>query len=349
MDLSSRNIRVALSNSCNMNCNYCDWPSKNRPEDKPWAMEDYRSKNLSYWNITTDTYKEIIKILNNTWFWWIALTWWEPFLNNDWDKIADYSREIWMQRVNITTNWMLLEKYIKENWKLPNSLTLLNISLDTYNPEYFNYITWWVWKLDKVINWLKLAKITNPSLKIRANKVWLKSSVSGLIDYIKFCENIWVIDEINLLSLIRKSDNDNKFFEKEYISAEKIISILKDSWIIDYYLDERQEYRLKSKKWLEIIIKDTNLTMRTKDCDSCELYCQEWFYTVRVATDGTIMTCPDYSSKKAAIDIVNASENINNPDLLTNKIQKLVDVLLWAKVENTMDKFVKFHWININY
>lgn len=49
--------------------------------------------------------------------------------------------------------------------------------------------------------------------------------------------------------------------------------------------------------------------MRSPQCETCDIYCQEGFYTVRVATDGTIMLCPDYRAKLPHINSIESIEN----------------------------------------
>jgi MoaA/NifB/PqqE/SkfB family radical SAM enzyme len=58
--LDKRNIRVAISPFCNLNCAYCDGP-KGRKKGKPGAMEDFRKKPLKYGIIKIDEFLKIIK------------------------------------------------------------------------------------------------------------------------------------------------------------------------------------------------------------------------------------------------------------------------------------------------
>ena len=69
----------------------------------------------------------------------------------------------------------------------------------------------------------------------------------------------------------------------------------------------------------KIILKDSQLTKRSKKCERCPLYCQEGIFTVRIASDGTITTCPDYKNELPYIDGVAAL----NDQTLTSKLEKI--------------------------
>jgi len=345
LDLYNRNIRVAVSHKCNLNCIYCDWSVNSRTFDKPWAMEDFRSTLLDYWVISTSEFIEIIKSLHTVGFGWVTLTWGEPLLNKDWDKIVNKSREIGMSRVCVTTNWTLLSSYINSHKQLPEWLTLLTISLDTVNSDKFKSVTSGG-DFNKVINWLNEAKKNNPDIVIKANKVLLRSDIKSLLDYIQYCEKSWVIDEINLLNLILKEDKNKDFFEKEFISAQEVMQYISTYLWFNFSMDNKYEFITTLPSWMKIIIKDTNLTMRNDICDDCSIYCQEWFYTVRVATDWTIMTCADYNLKLNSI--INWSLALKTWTLIT-KIEKLVQIFTNTTKEETLNKFFKKKWIWINY
>ena len=86
---------------------------------------------------------------------------------------------------------------------------------------------------------------------------------------------------------------------------------------------------------LKITIKDTNLTLRNDQCVDCPIYCQEGFYTIRVATDGTITTCIDHKSELAFID---GALELKRGELF-NKTNKLVQTLKTVKLKKTLNEF----------
>lgn len=341
MHLDNRNIRVAISPYCNLDCIYCDGQN-GRKLDKPGAMEDFRQKPLNLGVINTDTFLNIIEELHVAGFDGMTLTGGEPLMNPEWDVIVNKAKEIGMSRVGVTTNGMLLSSYFQKNEHLPEGLTLLTISLDTNDADRFKAITR-RGNLEKVMKGLRKAKRNNPNLTIRANKVVLRNDIGSLMSYVEFCEKSGVIDEINLLNLILKTPENKNFFEEEFISAPEIMEFLSAHTGYKFFIDSKYEFRAKLPSGLQIILKDTNLTMRNNQCDNCPIYCQEGFYTVRVATDGTIMLCPDYKASLPLIDSVLEIEN----GLLSNKIKEMVQTFAKVEIKQTLNEFFSKKNINL--
>lgn len=301
--LSQRKARVAISPFCNLNCLYCDG-SKSRKQNRPGAMEDFRRKSLNQGVISADTFIKIIEALHLVGFSKITLTGGEPLLNPKWDLIVRESKKKGILGVWLTTNGTLLNSYLKKNRHLPKELDLLAISLDTFKAKEFEPPTRGA-RLEPIIKALKKIRKTNSRLKVRANKVVIRRDLKFLLDYIGVCEKLGVIDEINLLNLILKEPWKKKekgLFEKEFVPALETVDFLSKRAGYKFFLDQKYEFETKTLNGIRIIIKDTNLTLRAPQCEKCPIYCQEGFYTIRVATDGTIRTCLDYENKLSFID-----------------------------------------------
>lgn len=303
-------------------------------------MEDFRKKPLEYGIIKTNAFLKIIKSLHVAGFSGMTLTGGEPLLNPAWDKIVEKSKKIGMSRIGLTTNGVLLSAYLKKNKHLPRGLTLLTVSLDSLDPKRFQKITG-LDKLKDIIKGLKAAKKDNPNLVIRANKVVLRSDLKSLLDYIKLCEKNKLVDEINLLNLILKNDGDKKFFENEFMSAKNVLEFFSNHAKYKFSIDKKYEYSAKLSSGLKIVLKDTNLTLRNNKCINCPIYCQEGFFTVRIATDGNITTCPDYHSQLPSIDGIKEIKK----DTLDNKMHNLVYTLKKTKLKRTLDKFLNKHHV----
>lgn len=331
--LSIRNARIAVSPACNLDCVYCD-NSEPRTTMRPGAMEDFRRTPLQEGTIDTKTYVEIIKALYLSGFQGVTLTGGEPMLNRDWGLIVNKAKEIGMSRVGVTTNGTLLNSYLERKGHLPEGLTLLTISLDTNDAHRFKEITGKD-KLGSIMERLVAAKKDKPDLIIRTNKVTMRTDLVLLPEYIKFCENSGVIDEINLLNLILKDPKSKDFFEKEFVSAQEVMEFLSYHSIGDFSMDEKYEFVTKTASGVKIIVKDTNLTMRGEMCKNCPIYCQEGFYTVRVATDGNITTCIDYHAKLPSIGGRLELKNNN----LTDSVNRLVQDFGELKLAKTLDHF----------
>lgn len=331
--LSIRNARIAVSPVCNLDCVYCD-NTRQRTTERPGAMEDFRRTPLETGTIDTKTYIEIIRSLYLTGFRGLTLTGGEPTLNKDWDIIVNKAREIGMSRVGLTTNATLINSYLEKKGHLPEGLTLLTVSLDTNDADRFKEITGQD-KLEKILDGLRLVKKDRPDLIIRTNKVTLRSDLPYLLEYISFCDYSGFVDEINLLNLILKDPENKDFFEKEFISAQEVMEFLSHNSIWDFSMDEKYEFVAKTSNGVKIIIKDTNLTMRGDVCENCSIYCQEGFYTVRVATDGNITTCIDY---EARLPFINGKKELENGTLV-NSVDKLVQGFDNLKLEETLEYF----------
>ena len=342
--LNERKARIAISPFCNLNCIYCDGP-KNRRDNRPGAMEDFRSKPLRQGVISTDIFIQIIRSIHKAGFSGITLTGGEPLLNPEWDKIVRESKRLGMSQVCLTTNGTLLSSYLQRHGRLPKELTLLTISLDTFDVEEFETITGGG-NLEQVISGLKMVRKNNPDLKIRANKIVMRHNLKSLVGYIKLCEKSNLIDEINLLNLILKDPEDKQekiFFEKEFVLPSEIISFLSEKGRYDFSMDGKYEFVAKTQKGLLIIVKDTNLTLRNAKCEKCPIYCQEGFYTIRVASDGTIRTCMDYKNELPFIDGPKELEK----GLLVEDLRRIVQMFETVKLQRTLKKFFRKHKIRL--
>lgn len=342
--LNRRRARIAISPFCNLNCIYCDGP-KSRKYNRPGAMEDFRSKSLNQGTINTDTFVKIIEALHKVGFSGITLTGGEPLLNSEWDEIVRKSKAMGMSQICLTTNGVLLNSYSQKNKCLPEELTLLTISFDTFDVEEFKSITRGA-KLELIINWLKTAKRNNPRLKIRTNNVVMRRNLKSLAEYVKLCEKSKIIDEINLLNLILKDPRDSherKNFEKEFVFPSEIIKLLSEKGGYNFLMDSKYEFIASTPKGLLIIVKDTNLTLRNACCNKCPIYCQEGFYTIRVGSDGTIRICMDYKNELPFIDGPKELER----GLLVEKLKKNVQMFETVKLRKTLKEFFKRYKIQL--
>jgi len=334
--LNQRKARVAILPFCNLNCLYCDGP-RSRKRNRPGAMEDFRSKPLNQGMINTDTFIKIIEALHLVGFSKITLTGGEPLLNPEWDLIVRESKKKRISRVWLTTNGMPLNSYLKKNKYLPKDLNLLIISLDTFNTKEFESTTGGA-RLEPIIKALKKIRKTNPRLKIKANKVVIRRNLKFLLDYIEVCEKSGIIDEIDLLNLILKEPwkkKERKFFEKEFVPALETIAFLSKKAGYKFSIDQKYEFETKTLNGIRIIIKDTNLTLRTPQCDKCPIYCQEGFYTIRVATDGTIRTCIDYKNK---LPFINGPLELKKGALI-KKLKEIMNMFETVKLKTTLKEF----------
>ena len=338
MQLELRKVRVAISPACNLFCNYCDGP-KGRRFDKPGAMEDFRSKPIEQGVIDTESYMQIIQSLFAVGFRGVTLTGGEPFLNKDWNRIVRGAKEIGMEQICVTTNGTLLKHYLEKNERLPDELTLLAVSFDTFDPEEFAAISQVSEaKHRQIIDGVKMVRERNPNLTIRANKVTTRSGLNTLSDFITRSEGLF--DEINLLNLILKqprNEADKDFFKREFVFPQEVIELLSKQGY-KFAMGEKYEPTTQTPSGLRIIIKDTDQTLRSSLCEKCPIYCQEGFYTMRVGTDGSIRPCIDYKDELPHIDGV---EELRRGTLTNALARSMSATLENARLQNTLGEFLR--------
>lgn len=331
-----RNVRIAVSSICNLNCIYCEGNSGYR-KDKMGAMEDFRKTTLDNGNISYNDLIKILKVFRKVGFNGITLTGGEPLLNKNWDKIIETAYELGFERNEITTNGILLGRYFKEHKKLPKGLSLIKVSFDTIDEKRFKEETGGG-DLRKVI---EAVKMVSPYITVRANKVMLREDLKDLKEYLEVCQEIG-FREVILLDLVMYPNRDNKsdidFFKRQYVSYTELLEELKK---IDNINFKRNKYGHSAitKSGLKIILKDSNLTLRDEQCENCSLYCQEGKFTVRVATDGNITMCPDYKAELISINGMKALKD----GTLENKLKKLYNSLNDSKEYETINIFKQKH------
>ncbi len=337
MLLENVNLRVAISSECNLNCIYCEGSAGYRA-DKPGAMEDFRKNPKKYGNINTKTLLDIVRLFREEGFVGFTLTGGEPLLNKDWDKIVKKVSDIGMSRVEITTNGILLESYLQKKGKLPQGLTLVKISLDTIDSVRFKKITGG----SDINNVIRVVKKISPYVKMRANKVLLRSDLDNLVDYFNFCHKIG-FQEVSLLDLIiyanRSGSKEKVFFEKEYVSFPEVRKYLFKNLGIDFNNTHKYGHAFILPNGLKVIMKDSHLAARNENCSNCPIYCQEGIYTVRIGTDGNITMCPDYKAELLSID----GPIELKKGTLSKKIKEMVLVFNSAKKIKPFEEYLKRH------
>lgn len=286
-------VRVAISEVCNLRCKYCD-NSYIRSNKRTIAMEDFRTKSLREGCIEANTYIKILESFYKNGFKRVNFTGGEPMLNNRWDFIAIETKSIGFDSVEMTTNGTLISDYLDTHDKFPESLDRLIISLDTHDKNKYCQIVGREVDLFSVANSVKRLKQCNPNLKLTANRVLTKSDANDLEDYIEFVKEIG-FDSITFLDLVIRNKRDKKeinFFLREFFSGQEIKNFLERIYGNLTVYEDRHDYNVILPNKLQVSVVDTKgLTKRDKICLECDTFCQEGFYTARVATDGTISDC----------------------------------------------------------
>lgn len=252
-----RNLRIAVTNRCNLNCIYCHHEGESNPGKEMGA----------------ERIAEIAKAFFDLGVKKLKLTGGEPLLRRDICEIISMMPEF--EEISLTTNGILLRDLafdLKES-----GLDRVNISLDTLNPEIFKFITKGG-DLKRVLEGIRSA-VEADLTPIKLNMVLMK----GLndLEVFKMLEftNSFNRDRINvilqLIELIPNSFTKNLYVDPEIFEREfaKIATTVK---IRD--LHKRKQF-FTSLGVVEIVKPLDN----TEFCMHCN--------RIRVTSDGKIKLC----------------------------------------------------------
>lgn len=330
---TGRNLRIAITSFCNLDCKYCGG-HKGYSNEKRGTMEDYRRDVIDGYQLSFDELKGLLRKFYEVGYRGVSLTGGEPLVNKNWYEIIKYCKETGFERREITTNGVLLKDYIDKKG-YPTDLTLVKVSFDTNNREEFHKITGRDY-FNKVVDSIKAI---SPVIETRANRVVLRSEIKDLDEFIKYCKNIG-FKSTNLLDLVyypnRRVESEREYFENEYVPATELKEYLENKYGYQF-IRNKYGYECVDKDNFKIILKETRLTLRDKQCNGCPIYCQEGKFTTRIATDGNITMCPDCYCEVESLsgrDLLNGTVGIE-------KLQKLYDSVDKSEERDTFDKFIK--------
>lgn len=343
--LGSIGTKVALSPYCNLKCTYCG--GADRTYGYPATMEDFRKSPLKTGVISTDTLLESLNELYSTGLREIRFTGGEPMLRHDWDRIVTETSRMGYQRVDITTNGLLLEPYLKIHHELPSGLAMIKVSLDTYDPNRFREITGGG-ILEKVIKGVRAA---SDQVYVRTNKVVLRSEQNEeeLVTFIEFCKSLG-ISEIQYLDLIHhpnKPNSDKDFFEREYVAFPEFRDLIKRVYDINFQLRDGTYGAFFHQAILpdgfKITFKDIRFSMRDTQCQACPLYCQEGRCLIRIGTDGNLTLCTDYRGELSSFNLV---EEIKK-GTLDDRMNTVAEIYASATQMRTIENFAERYNIRL--
>lgn len=330
---TARNLRIAITSYCNLDCEYCGG-HKGYSDEKRGTMEDYRREVISGYKIKISELKRLLKMFYDVGYRGVSLTGGEPLVSKDWYELIQYAKELGYERREITTNGVLLEDYIKKHG-YPTDLTLVKVSLDTTDRQEFYKIT----KKDDFDKVISSVKCISPVIPTRANRVVLRSEIDDLDYFIKYCKSIG-FQSTNLLDLVyypnRRVESERTFFEEEYVPATELKEYLETMYGYTF-IRNKYGYECVDEDGFKIILKETRLTLRDEQCEKCPIYCQEGKFTTRIATDGNITMCPDCYCEVDSL----SGRALLSGDAGIEEIQKLYDAVDKSLESDTFDKFIK--------
>lgn len=254
-------LRITLTNRCNVNCIYCHHDGMRS------------SKN----EMTPDEIYKICQIAKRIGVRKIRLSGGEPLIRKDIVEIISKINSIGFNDISITTNGILLEEYAQD---LKNAgLDRVNVSLDTLNPETYEFIT----KKD----YLDAAKrgilksVDVGLYPVKINMVIMKDiNEHEIRDMFKFCKDHEMV--LQLIELIESENCDDDKFSAEYYYkldvVEERLSDMADDVKEREFMQGRRKYYINGGE-IEVVKPVDN----SKFCANCT--------RLRVTPDGKIKPC----------------------------------------------------------
>lgn len=257
-------IRIAVNEKCNLRCIYC------MPETgisfKPES--DLLSK---------DEIVRVVRILTANGLNKVRLTGGEPLLRNDIVDIVKDIRQSSIESINMTTNGLLLHKYLEP--LVEAGLSGFNLSLDTIRNDQFQQITRQN-KLDQVMENLHFA-LSIPNITVKVNTVLMREvNEDDIPGFLKLAKEFPIT--IRFIELMPFDDfqiwKTGKFMGVEFI-LERIKKVIPD--FIGEYGSKTEQYYFKPEGYkgaLAIIPAYTRSL-----CEQCD--------RIRLTADGSIRNC----------------------------------------------------------
>lgn len=286
-----RDMRISITQKCNLRCFYCHNEGQKKSDGEMSSKEIERIVNAG----------KRIGIRK------LKITGGEPLLRNDVVEIVEKTSR-YMDEVSMTTNGILLEKYIGV---LKNAgLGRVNVSLDSLNPETYRYITG-VSRLQSVITGVKTAAEIMP---VKINTVVMKNVNENEIgDMIKFAnENNVTLQLIEIET--DKKHAGNGFYRKYHHDLQDIEEKLKEKALrIEVRrMHHRKKYFLPFNGG-EVQVEIVRPMHNSEFCKNCS--------RIRVTSDGKIKPCLFDNNY---MDIVSLVKNNSDDNKLMEAFEKAI-------------------------
>ncbi|MEX0680320.1 MAG: GTP 3',8-cyclase MoaA [Balneolales bacterium] len=273
-------LRVSLTERCNLRCTYC-MPAEGIPLTPASHLP------------TPEELIEVVSIFSEMGVKKIRFTGGEPLVHKD----AGFIIEEISKRVpetTITTNGILLHKYFGLFKK--TGLTSLNISLDTLNPERFQFITRRD-RFDKVLDNIHTAISHNFHVKV--NVVLLKGQNDDeIVDFIRWTEDTPV--HVRFIEFMPFQGNE--WDNSKLVSYFEVLDAVKKEYIIEKLEDDKhattKSYRVKNAAGTFSVIS----SMTAPFCSTCN--------RLRLTADGKMRNCLFSSEDTDLLTPLRAGEDI---------------------------------------
>ncbi|MBO6109685.1 MAG: GTP 3',8-cyclase MoaA [Methanobrevibacter sp.] len=286
-------LRITLTNRCNVNCIYCHHDGMRSSENE----------------MTPDEIHKICQIAKRIGVRKIRLSGGEPLIRKDIVEIISKINSVGFNDISITTNGILLEKYAKDLKEA--GLDRVNVSLDTLNPETYEFIT----KKD----YLEAAKrgilksVEVGLYPVKINMVIMKDiNEHEIKDMFNFCKDNDMV--LQLIELIESENCDDDKFSKEYHykldMVEERLADIADDVKEREFMQGRKKYYINGGE-IEVVKPVDN----SKFCANCT--------RLRVTPDGKIKPC--LLRNDNLVDIITEIRNDESDEKLEEIFLKGID------------------------
>lgn len=254
-------LRITITNRCNVNCVYCH----------------HDGMISSKQEMTADELYTICKIAKNIGVKKIRISGGEPLIRKDIVEIVEKVASLDFKDISITTNGTYLEKYAQG--LKDAGLDRVNVSLDTLNPETYEFITKKDYLESAKAGILKAVEVGLYPVKI--NMVIMKDiNQNEVKDMFKFCKENNIV--LQLIELIESENCDDDKFSADYHykldMIEERLSDMADEVHERKFMQGRKKYYINGGE-IEVVKPVDNSTF----CANCS--------RLRITPDGKIKPC----------------------------------------------------------
>jgi len=255
------NIRISLTQSCNLNCLYCHREGHIGEVGREMSPTELQ---------------RLMRIAASLGITRIKLTGGEPTLRGDLTEIVKRLASITsIDEISMTTNGTLLAGLATDLKRA--GLNRVNVTMDSLKPDVYYRITGHD-SLNSVLRGIKAA-VSAGLTPVKINVVVLKSvNDSELPDLIDFSSEEGVI--LQLIELVSTDDN-SEFHRRYHCELQPIEDQLRKSCvkIVDGAMHRRRKYVLPGGSEVEIVRPMHN----TEFCSNC--------HRIRLTSDGKLKPC----------------------------------------------------------
>lgn len=286
-------LRITITNRCNVNCIYCHHDGMRSSKNEMTPEEIYKISQIA----------KRIGVRK------MRLSGGEPLVRKDIVEIVSKINSVGFKDISMTTNGIFLEKYAKDLKEA--GLDRVNVSLDTLNPETYEFITTKDYLESAKKGILKSVEVGLYPVKI--NMVIMKGiNEHEVKDMFKFCkENNMVLQ---LIELIESENCDDDKFSAEYhykldMLEERLADIADDVKEREF-MQGRKKYYINGGE-IEVVKPVDN----AKFCANCT--------RLRVTPDGKIKPC--LLRNDNLVDIISHIRNNESDEKLEEIFLKGID------------------------